>query len=184
MKKRILAVALMMTLVVGAVALTGCNNSSKNQNGDLISEAKAKEIAFKDAGVKESDVKNSTIELDTDDGVKVYEIEFYTADKEYDYQIDAVSGDILSKDFDIENRSIISNETKANVKIDEATAIKTALAKVPGATEANITITLETDDGRQVYEGTIVYNNMKYEFEIDANTGAVISWDEESALDD
>lgn len=183
-----LVMVMMMVLVVGTVGLTGCNNSSNNQSGNLISEEEAKNIAFKDAGVTESEVKNSTIGLDTDDGVKVYELEFYTVDKKFDYQIDAVTGDILDKDFEMEKSSTIPNgsddNTNTNVKIDKATAVKTALAKVPDATESNMTIALQTDDGRQVYEGTIIYNNIKYDFEIDANTGEVTNWEEESALDD
>ena len=42
---------------------------------------------------------------------------------------------------------------------------------------------LERDDGRELYEGTIVYNGMKYEFEVDAYSGAIREWDAESVYD-
>lgn len=33
------------------------------------------------------------------------------------------------------------------------------------------------EDGRLIYEGEFYCNNMEYEFEIDAATGAIIDWD-------
>ena len=39
------------------------------------------------------------------------------------------------------------------------------------------------DDGRLEYEGTIVYEEMEYEFEIDGYSGAIRSWDVESVYD-
>ena len=34
-----------------------------------------------------------------------------------------------------------------------------------------------------MYEGKIVYNEREYEFDIDANTGEIVSWEEESIYD-
>lgn len=61
---------------------------------------KAKSIALQNAGVQASDATFTAAKLDRDDGRYVYEIDFYTADREYDYEIDAVTGKIL--DFDSE----------------------------------------------------------------------------------
>lgn len=54
-----------------------------------------------------------------------------------------------------------------------------ALARVPGATDANIELELDHDDGFVIYEGEIHYNNIEYEFEIDAGTGNFIKWSED-----
>ena len=35
------------------------------------------------------------------------------------------------------------------------------------------------DYGTYGYKGKIIYNNMEYEFKIDANTGNIIFWKEE-----
>ena len=35
------------------------------------------------------------VELDYDDGMRVYDVEFFSGNKEYDYKIDAASGAIL-----------------------------------------------------------------------------------------
>ncbi|MDO4542322.1 MAG: PepSY domain-containing protein, partial [Bacillota bacterium] len=64
-----------------------------------------------------------------------------------------------------------------SITIDEAKAI--ALAKVEGANDSNIVIHQDRDDGKDIYEGTIVYNGTEYEFEIDAATGNVTSWEED-----
>lgn len=65
--------------------------------------------------------------------------------------------------------------------VSQEDAVKTALGKVPGATENDIRIELDWDDGRQKYEGEIRYDQKEYDFEIDANTGEVIEWSEERA---
>lgn len=77
-----------------------------------------------------------------------------------------------------------NNQQPANtqnaVNITEAEAKSIVLARVEGATESNIWIKLDREDGRMVYEGEIVYNGMEYEFEIDANDGNFYSWETES----
>ena len=68
----------------------------------IISKAKAKDIALKAAGVKESEIFDYEIELDRDDGVASYEISFQAGNIEYEYDIKASDGKILKaeKDFD------------------------------------------------------------------------------------
>lgn len=70
------------------------------------------------------------------------------------------------------------------VNLSEEQAKKIALQKVPGASESNISVHLDYEDGRRIYEGAIVYENIKYEFEIDAVSGSILSWEQESVFDD
>lgn len=65
----------------------------------------------------------------------------------------------------------------ASISIEEAKSI--ALARVPGASEKNISIELDYDDGWYVYEGEIMYDGMEYEFDIDGNSGTILKWEEE-----
>ena len=60
----------------------------------------AKQIALDHAKLNEGDVRFIKAELDYDDGRMEYEVEFYLGRTEYDYTIDAVSGDILKYDVD------------------------------------------------------------------------------------
>ena len=66
-----------------------------------ISADRAKQIALSHAGV--SGASFTKVELDTDDGIRVYEIEFKVGNVEYDYDIDASSGAILSSSSEIDD---------------------------------------------------------------------------------
>lgn len=65
-----------------------------------IGEAQAKTIALSKAGVQESAIRGYEIELDRDDGVVAYEIEFHADGYEYKVEIHATTGEVL--DFDKE----------------------------------------------------------------------------------
>lgn len=83
---------------------------------------------------------------------------------------------------DSTNRSHHSSGNSAgasNVSITLEEAQNIALERVPGATVRNISIELERDDGWYIYEGDIEYDGMEYEFEIDADTGNILKWEEE-----
>ena len=63
--------------------------------------------------------------------------------------------------------------------ISKEEASKIVLAKVEGATEQNLRIALDTENGQQVYEGEIRFQGMEYEFELNANTGDILEWSKE-----
>lgn len=154
---------------------------TKADNNSLISEEEAKAIALKDAGLKESDVTGIRVKLEEDDGILEYEVDFYAGNKEYDYDINASTGEIISKDMDIDDdfQNNSSSGTSNQPSVTEAEAKKIALAKVPEATEKDLRMHLDYEDGKQVYEGSIVYGGMEYDFEIDANSGTILEWEQE-----
>ena len=47
---------------------------------------------------------------------------------------------------------------------------------LPGAAEEDVRIWEEQDDGRSRYEGELFCNSVKYEFEIDPQTGRIYDW--------
>ena len=63
---------------------------------DRISKSQAESIALKHAGFAAEQVKGLRSEYDFDDGVAHYEVEFRVGQWEYDYDIHAKSGEILS----------------------------------------------------------------------------------------
>lgn len=73
-----------------------------NSEKPLIGEEKAKEIALSDAGVAESEVTYVRAKLDYDDDYNRfdYDVEFRKGPTEYEYEIDAESGAILTFDKD------------------------------------------------------------------------------------
>ena len=147
-----------------------------------ITADKAKEIALNHAGLTAGQVTFVRAQLDWDDGRQVYDVEFYDSDHtEYDYEIDASSGAVLSYDFDAEGYDR-PNPGTTTISADQAKEI--ALARVPGATVNDIyEFELDRDDGRLEYEGTIYYNGMEYDFTIDGYSGAIREWDAEPIWD-
>ena len=137
------------------------------------------------AGVALENVAYSQVKLENDDGRWEYDTEFYSGSKEYDYEIDASTGEILGYDHDIESVYLPSadNAQSSAASVSLETAKSSALAKVPGAGESNIRINQDYYDGRLIYEGKIIYNTTEYEFEIDATTGTFLEWSAESIYD-
>ena len=58
----------------------------------------AKRKAFEHAGVKEEEVKDLDVDLDRDGMTLIFEVDFKHGDTEYDYNINAMTGKILSAD--------------------------------------------------------------------------------------
>lgn len=151
--------------------------SSQSTGGSAaITEDQAREIALADAGLTAEEVTFLKTKLDRDDGRLVYDVEFYTADyTEYDYEIDAADGTVLSSDFDAEGYTAPADSATA-ITADQAKEI--ALAEVPGATVDDIyEFELDRDDGRLEYEGAFWYDGTEYEFTIDGYSGAIRSWE-------
>ncbi len=80
------------------------DNSSQTQNNQsdnssqYIGTEKAKQIALNHAGVSSSSATFTKTKLDRDDGIYVYEIEFISGEIDYDYEINATTGNVISFD--------------------------------------------------------------------------------------
>ena len=72
--------------------------NSVSVSDEYISADKAKSIAFEHASVKAADVKFSKAELDRDDLIVHYDVEFVSGKFEYEYEINAESGKVIAFD--------------------------------------------------------------------------------------
>ena len=180
MKKKILSIALLSIMVLGVSVATNAKSKNKyNRNiasNSYIGVNRAMNIALKKVpGANSSHMKK--IHLDRENGRMVYEGEIYYNGQEYEFDIDAVTGDIVKwKVEGVSNNSPYANSNannSQNITIEKAKSI--ALAQVRGANQSHFgKIELDHDHGRAVYEIEIFYNNSKYEFDIDASTGKII----------
>ena len=147
----------------------------------IISADEAKEKALAHAGLTSDQVTFTKSKLEKEHSRQVYEMEFYVTESnaEYDYEIDATTGEVISFDYDAkDNRNSASSNSGSMITAEQAKAL--ALAQVPGASDSDIQyFKTDHDDGRTEYEGKIIYDNMVYEFEIDAYSGAIRSWEAE-----
>ncbi len=150
---------------------------------DLISEAKAKEIAFNHAGVSSSSVTIEKVELDKDDGVWEYEVDFRTSDTEYDYEINASTGAVIKAEKESRKATTTTTSTSSNL-ISEAKAKEIAFNHA-GVSSSSVTVEkveLDRDDGVWEYEIEFRVGHTEYDYEINASTGSVIK--AESDVDD
>lgn len=179
-KKLIVAIAIVLSSATVAGAGIGL---IAVENGNSVGEQSAKEIALAHAGLAEAEVTIQKIKLDRDDGRREYEVEFRKDGVKYEYEIDAESGEIISFDKDVKLPSTTdANGTaiEGSITADQAKTIALAHA---GLAETDVTYTkvkLDRDDGRDQYEIDFVKDNLKYEYEIDALSGEIISYDKET----
>ena len=141
------------------------------QDSTLIDEARAKQIALEHAKVNESDAVFTEVKLSKGFGSAQYELEFRSGASEYDYKIDAVSGNILK--FDQEYHDDYKTQTTTSGTITAERAKEIALERAPGASVTKCK--LDSDDG--VYEIDLRSGFTKYECEIDISTGKIVKWE-------
>ena len=159
---------------IAAVALSLGMAAVSAEAAKLIGETKAKEIAFKHAGVNPQQVQFKKMKLDKKYNHTEYELEFYVGSTEYEYEINAETGEVLKFSREEKNRATPQTAGPAGL-IGDAKAKSIALARVAGAKESDLRkFKLDNDDGRQVYEGEIFYNMKEYDFKIDAKSGEVL----------
>ncbi|MCD7919217.1 MAG: PepSY domain-containing protein, partial [Clostridiales bacterium] len=168
--------------------------TTETANQLTLDEAKA--VALADAGAAEADVTYTKAKLDTDDGVDVYDIEFYTATQEYEYEINAATGAIVDKSVETiqtatgsTGTGTTSNSGSTNtgatasatyIGLDKAKTIALSDAGVSASDATFTTAKQDKDDGVVVYDIEFYTSTKEYEYEINATTGAILDKDVET----
>lgn len=93
-------------LLVSALGAGTAHAASTVAHNGLLDQREAAEFAFMDADVKADEVTNLRTHLEKDDGVYVYDIEFYVGNIEYEYEIRAEDGVVLEKDKEDKSRNV------------------------------------------------------------------------------
>ena len=87
-----------LTVLLAAAVLCGCSSvGAAQQIGGLLTAEEAIDIALQDAGFARDQVEYLHAEYEVDRGVPQYEVEFHQGQWEYDYEINAENGAILSR---------------------------------------------------------------------------------------
>lgn len=154
-------------------------------------------IALKDANLKEGDVTGLHGELERDNGVTIYDVDFYKDGTEYDYEIHAETGKILkpvkkeeTTDADktsSSNKTTTSNKTSSSNKTttgkttaskqltkDQAISKALSHAGLKKSQVRDLEADLDHDDGVTLYEVNFETAEWEYEYEINAKTGKII----------
>ncbi len=167
-KKMIIAVVTMMTVGLGVVGANGMFTESR--------AAEDKTAISANPGV---DSKTYDIDMDYENGKKVYEVEFDSAGYEYDYTIDAETKEILYSHKEVDDDYVGKAETAVSEDIGREEAVRIALAKA-GLTESQVTrlrVERDIDDGRVEYEVEFIAEQKEYEYEIDGASGNILDYE-------
>ncbi|MGN0170717.1 MAG: PepSY domain-containing protein [Lachnospiraceae bacterium] len=178
--------------VVAAIKASDSSNIQKQKEdkdrseAELIGMESAKEIALEDAGVKAEAVSFTKEETENEDGIVIYELEFYSDDYEYEYEINATTGSIRERD---KEALETDGKTGGNGQ-GEPTYIGTEKAKSIGLQHAGLSsdevsftkVKREEDDGQVVYEIEFNKDRKEYEYTIHAVSGDIVDF--ESDWDD
>ncbi len=157
------------------------SGSDSTDSASLISEERAKEIAFTHAGVAASDVTVLTVNLDRDDGVNVYEIDFHVGSIEYEYDINAKTGTIIKseRESNEDTTPVDSSSASSLIGKDKAKEIVLTHAEVVAADVKGYSCELDSDDGVLKYEIEFEAGSYEYEYDVNARTGAIIKSERE-----
>lgn len=198
------AFALAMTLTgcrdnaAASIPQPGSQEQTKDQT-QMIPMEEAQEAALKAADIEAADADISATTLSEVAGVACYKVEFTSGEYAYAYTINAETGAVMEMSSQEQNAQASGTQTEAadpeasaqaqtsapttaqtatgTGTVDEAAAQKIALehAGVKAADATIIRSKLDYEDGRQVYDIEWYAGGAKYDYEIAADTGEIIS---------
>ena len=163
------------------VPMSGAVSTGAASGKAYLGEEKAYQAALKHAGISAGNVTSHQSELDFEDGKVVYEVEFLSGGVEYEYDIDAVTGEVLKYKRESKTAAPAEKPSQPSTIIGESKAKAIALkhAGVQESTAVFTKVKLDKDDGRQVYEIEFYADGVEYEYDIDAESGSVVKSDSE-----
>lgn len=129
-------------------------------------------IALKDAGLSEDEVTIEEVEKGTEQGASVYEIEFWTDEKDYEYDIAVADGEIVKVSWEYfepyaDGKQINQAQAK-NIAISDAgvNEKKTSFRKNRNGTEKGV----------PVYEFEFEDDAAEYKYDIAKQGGEILSY--------
>ncbi|HIU26102.1 MAG TPA: PepSY domain-containing protein [Candidatus Copromorpha excrementigallinarum] len=185
-KKKVGIIAAAVVVVLVIIGLIAANAMGVIGG---ISEAEARQIAVSQVpGATEENVIEPVLK-ELDDGRSQYEVRVVYDGMSYEFVIAAKDGAVVGQDAENvgggqQTAPAAGQQTAPATDIGLERAREIALGQAPGATADNIVSSYANyDDGRYVYDVEIIYNEMKYDVEIDAATGDILQMDRESVYD-
>lgn len=180
--------------VIGGGAVIG--SARKAEKNSIGAEA-AISAALQDAGLKKEDILRTKSDFERENGKYVFEVEFDADGKEFDYVIDAKNGSVIERKVENDSDAVKPEKTTAaeikteaektaqsaeqvSISLDEAKEKAVSDAGVDRNSVKFIKAKLDKDDGKAVYEIEFTADGKEYEYDINAETGAIIDKDVEN----
>lgn len=178
----------------GSLQLDQVTTTGSASDKAYIGRQGAKDAVLAHTGIAAGDVLWWDCELDFDLGQLVYELEFHTAQREYDCHVNALTGEVINIHHDGSHFSGNHHSTSQPVptpsdspsaSVIDASAAKAAALSHAGIAESETygwEVELDRDNGRTVYEIEFRSGRYEYQYEIDAYSGTVLrserDWDD------
>ncbi|MDE6588746.1 MAG: PepSY domain-containing protein, partial [Oscillospiraceae bacterium] len=174
-KAVVTAACLLIVLAMTVVCAVYAVNANTPAENSYIGGENAQHFAFDDAGVDPASAQATQVKFERYQGEFVYEVEFIAGDTEYEYKINAADGSVVKR----ESKTVKGPESTiplpSGVTLEDARATALADAGV-GREEAVFTEAKEDwEGGVPVFEFKFYAGNVEYEYDINAQTGAVYS---------
>ena len=161
-----------------ATTLSTVSSTGRASDGGYIGTEVAKNAALAHAGLTADQVTVSKVDFDVEDGRMVYEVEFWANNVEYEYDVDATTGEIVKN-----HTETYTAAAGQNGSIDQAAAKAAALSAF-GLSEdqaEGIVVIPSFDDGRFVYKVKFWAGSTEYFCAVDGSGQILKSEKEEHA---
>lgn len=161
-----------------SVATSSAGRATIQSGQSAISPEAAVKVVLDQLGVTESDISQLVVKPETDDGKPVYDISFIYDELTYDYTVDAQTGQLVEKEVDataVMPDGLLSGEDAKALVFED-------FSRVYGVGEAdvtNLTVEQSSEEGRMSYEISFAYNAVAFSYDIDAETGEIIAFEED-----
>ena len=151
-----------------------------------ITRDEALKIALEDAGLTKDQIHDLDIDLEKENGVLYFDVDFEVENKDYDYEIDAESGQILKKEVPAaptqqatsssSSGSSSGNSSGTSNRIGKQKARDIALqhAGLSVSQVRDLDVELDRDDDKVHYDVDFEADGYEYDYEIDAETGKIL----------
>lgn len=190
-------------LSINELNIIGGNTEYKNVSSEGTASEKAYigadaalKSALDHAKLKKDAVSGIEIDLDYEHGCMVYEIEFNRGSDEYEYDINALTGEVIACDNEINGEEIhkaaknsipatdpneksSGNTSNVSVSKDEAVNIALKKAGLTADKVKGLSVHLDRDDGVLSYEIEFFRGSYEYSCDVNAETGRIIEFDKE-----
>jgi uncharacterized membrane protein YkoI len=159
---------------------TTTTNYTKNSNGTIGME-QAKTIALAKAGATAANATFYKESQEYSHNKLVYKVYFYTATNKYEYEVEAYTGEIVKNEVKALSKTAAAQTTGSST-IGVAKA-KTIALQHAGVAEANASFYKAQQDYEKstlVYELEFYAGSTKYEYDINAYTGAIVKYEQKN----
>lgn len=178
-----------------ALILAGCSAGA-------VTQTQATEIALEHAGVTQEELLSLSVKLEQEGGRQVFDIQFTTDDREYQYDVTSNSGEIINYSYQPtgqasqeEPQAETSQSQESQGTSSQASQQESSQSQTQGITQeeaqtialnhAGVTleeatiykVKADVENGRSVYDVEFAVGATEYDYEIAQDTGEILSYD-------